>query len=87
MTKRNCEGICLVLGLWFMIDLEKPFDHRSNLTLIGSTANIVAIGMLERRKRGHITFFQWMRAGAVVSIPTLILAVLLIFLQIPLMPR
>jgi Na+/H+ antiporter NhaD/arsenite permease-like protein len=58
-----------------------------NLTLIGSTANIVAIGMLERRKRGHITFIQWMRAGAVVSIPTLILAVLLIFLQIPLMPR
>jgi len=58
-----------------------------NLTLIGSTANIVAIGMLERRKRGHVTFMQWIKAGVIVSIPTLVLAILLIYIQIPLMPR
>ena len=57
-----------------------------NLTLIGSTANIVAIGMLERRKRGHITLKEWIKPGAVISIPTMILATILVFLQIPLMP-
>jgi Na+/H+ antiporter NhaD/arsenite permease-like protein len=58
-----------------------------NLTLIGSTANIVAIGMLERRKRGHITLLQWVKPGLLVSIPTLTLALLLIYVQIPLMPK
>ena len=57
-----------------------------NLTLIGSTANIVALGMLERQKRGHITLLQWIKPGAIVSIPTLTLALLLIYVQIPLMP-
>jgi len=58
-----------------------------NLTLIGSTANIVAIGMLERRKRGNITLKEWIKPGAVISVPTIILATILVFLQIPLMPN
>jgi Na+/H+ antiporter NhaD/arsenite permease-like protein len=58
-----------------------------NLTLIGSTANIVALGMLERQKLGHITLAQWIKPGALVSIPTLLLAMMLLFIQIPLMPR
>lgn len=57
-----------------------------NLTLIGSTANIVAIGMLERRKRGNISLKQWIKPGAVISIPTMALATILVFIQIPLMP-
>lgn len=57
-----------------------------NLTLIGSTANIVAIGMLEKRKRGNISFKEWIKPGAVISIPTMALAALLVFLQIPMMP-
>ena len=57
-----------------------------NLTLIGSTANIVAIGMLERRKRGNITLKEWIKPGAVISIPTMMLAAVLVFLQMPLMP-
>ena len=56
-----------------------------NLTLIGSTANIVAIGMLERRKRGNITLKEWIKPGAVISIPTMALAAMLVYLQIPLM--
>ena len=58
-----------------------------NLTLIGSTANIVAIGMLERRKRGHISLKEWIKPGAVISVPTMILATILVYLQIPLMPN
>ena len=57
-----------------------------NLTLIGSTANIVAIGMLERRKRGNISLKEWIKPGTVISIPTMILATILVFLQIPMMP-
>ncbi len=52
-----------------------------NLTVIGSTANIVAIGMLERRNAGSITFARWLLPGALVSIPTLALATLLLYLQ------
>jgi Na+/H+ antiporter NhaD/arsenite permease-like protein len=52
-----------------------------NLTMIGSTANIVAIGIIERQKVGHITFGQWIKPGALVSIPTLALATFLIYLQ------
>lgn len=58
-----------------------------NLTLIGSTANIVALGMLERQKRGHITLLEWIKPGALVSIPTLSVALILTYLQIPMMPR
>lgn len=52
-----------------------------NLTMIGSTANIVAIGIIERRKLGHITFGQWLKPGAIVSVPTLAIATLLIYFQ------
>ena len=56
-----------------------------NLTLIGSTANIVAIGMLERRKRGHITLKECIKPGAVISVPTIVLATILVYIQMPLM--
>jgi Na+/H+ antiporter NhaD/arsenite permease-like protein len=52
-----------------------------NLTMIGSTANIVAIGIIERQKICHITFGQWIKPGAIVSIPTLAIATFLIYIQ------
>lgn len=60
--------------------------YGGNLTIIGSTANIVAIGVLERRGHSHITFMQWLKPGLLVSIPGLIIPILLVYLQIPLMP-
>lgn len=57
-----------------------------NLTLIGSTANIVAVGLMERRKLGEITFAQWLRPGFLVAVPTLVVANLLILAQLRLMP-
>ena len=71
--------------LWWGLLFAATFF--GNLTLIGSTANIVALGMLERQKRGHITLLEWIKPGALVSIPTLALALVLTYLQIPLMPR
>jgi Na+/H+ antiporter NhaD/arsenite permease-like protein len=52
-----------------------------NLTMIGSTANIVAIGIIERQKIGHVTFSQWMKPGALVAIVTLGIATVLTYLR------
>ena len=57
-----------------------------NATLIGSTANIVAVGLLERRKLGTITFRQWLRPGLIVAITTMVIAHLLVLAQLRLMP-
>ncbi len=57
-----------------------------NATLIGSTANIVAAGLLERRNAGTITFGYWLKPGLVVAISTMVLANLLILAQLHLMP-
>lgn len=57
-----------------------------NATLIGSTANIVAAGVLERRELGTITFAQWLKPGLLVALTTTILANLLLLAQLPLMP-
>lgn len=54
-----------------------------NLTMIGSTANIVALGILERDERIHVRFAQWLAPGAVVAIPTLLLATVGLYLQLP----
>jgi len=72
-----------VFPLWWGMLFAGTFF--GNLTIIGSTANIVAVGMLERRKRGHIGFGEWIKAGAIVSFATLALASLLLILQLPLM--
>ncbi|OGP96235.1 MAG: hypothetical protein A2W10_10355 [Deltaproteobacteria bacterium RBG_16_55_12] len=54
-----------------------------NLTVIGSTANIIAVGLLERREKKHVSFSEWIGPGAVVAVPTLFVAMLLIALQLP----
>jgi Na+/H+ antiporter NhaD/arsenite permease-like protein len=52
-----------------------------NITLIGSTANIVAIGILEKEKRLKINFLDWFWVGASVGlITTLIVMAALILL-------
>lgn len=61
--------------------------YGGNMTIIGSTANIVAAGLLERRKEGRFSFVEWLIPGTIVMILTLSLATLLVYLQIPLMPR
>jgi len=57
-----------------------------NLTIIGSTANIVAVGMIERQRLGHVAFREWIVPGAVVSLVTFPVALLLLYIQLPFMP-
>jgi len=52
-----------------------------NITLIGSTANIVAIGILEKEKRLKISFLDWFWVGLTVGVvTTLIVMAALVFL-------
>lgn len=39
-----------------------------NITLIGSTANIVAIGMLEKKFHVHIRFWEWFKIGFISAV-------------------
>jgi Na+/H+ antiporter NhaD/arsenite permease-like protein len=41
-----------------------------NITLVGSTANIVALGILEKEKNIRMTFFRWFWVGLTVGIAT-----------------
>ncbi|MCS7118039.1 MAG: SLC13 family permease [Thaumarchaeota archaeon] len=51
-----------------------------NLTMIGSTANIVAIGMIERQKLGHVTFLRWLKPGLVGALMPTAVAILWLLL-------
>lgn len=52
-----------------------------NLTMIGSTANIIALGIAERRGE-HIHLSQWIKPGAIISVLTLLSAITLLTIQI-----
>ncbi|MDD5477422.1 MAG: SLC13 family permease [Candidatus Omnitrophica bacterium] len=52
-----------------------------NITLVGSTANIVAIGIVEKEKRIKISFLTWFWIGLLVGLATtLIVMAALVFL-------
>jgi Na+/H+ antiporter NhaD/arsenite permease-like protein len=52
-----------------------------NMTVIGSTANIIACGMLEKRGHGPVRFVDWLKIGILVSIASMLLATVLLGLQ------
>ncbi len=53
-----------------------------NATIIGSTANIVAAGLVEKKKLGHFSMLGWMKIGVVISILTFFLAFALIYIRL-----
>lgn len=47
--------------------------YGGNMTMIGSTANIVALGMLEKRFNYHMRFFKWLWIGLLGGLlPTMV---------------
>jgi Na+/H+ antiporter NhaD/arsenite permease-like protein len=72
-----------VAPLWWILLFAGTL--MGNLTIIGSTANIIAIGIVERQRVGHITLREWVKIGAPVSLLTFSVALLLIILQLPLL--
>jgi Na+/H+ antiporter NhaD/arsenite permease-like protein len=66
--------------LWWALLFGACFG--GNITIIGSTANIIAIGSLEKHKNITIGFGHWLKIGALVGAVTL----LLILIAISLLP-
>jgi Na+/H+ antiporter NhaD/arsenite permease-like protein len=52
-----------------------------NMTVIGSTANIIAVGVLEKRGHGTIKFGEWFKIGFIVSIVSMAIATALLAAQ------
>jgi len=50
-----------VMPLWWALLFGACFG--GNITMIGSTANIVALGMLEKHSHVHVRFWEWLRIG------------------------
>jgi Na+/H+ antiporter NhaD/arsenite permease-like protein len=71
------------MPLWWALLFGACFG--GNITLIGSTANIVALGMLEKNFRVHIRFFDWLKIGALSSLLACLIAWGLLFLLAPYM--
>lgn len=55
-----------VQPLWWALLFGGCFG--GNITIIGSTANMVAVGILEKERKPKITFKQWIFAGLTVGI-------------------
>ncbi len=68
-----------VKPLWWAILFGACYG--GNITIIGSTANIIAMDILEKNRNVKISFFRWLKIGLFVGIVTTTVAYLsLIFL-------
>lgn len=56
--------------------------YGGNITVIGSTANIVALGLLEKQRNIKITFQQWIRIGFLIGLFNLITTLFLLKVHI-----
>jgi len=79
---QSFQGLNLNLQpLWWALLFGGCFG--GNITLVGSTANIVALGILEKEKKIRISFFRWFWIGLTVGIiTTCIVWLALLFLPI-----
>ncbi|MDW8114511.1 MAG: SLC13 family permease [candidate division WOR-3 bacterium] len=74
------KGIPLANQLYWSLLIGGCFG--GNLTMIGSTANLVAIGVYERAFRKSFRFSDWLKAGIIVTFFTLFFANFLFLVKI-----
>jgi len=72
------------MPLWWALLFGACFG--GNITMIGSTANIVALGMLEKNYKTQIGFWRWLGIGALSAGVACLVAWALLMLTSPLMP-
>lgn len=60
--------------------------YGGNITMVGSTANIVALGILEKQTGHSMAFRTWILIGLIAGAIPALLGLLWLFLQLPLMP-
>jgi len=70
--------------LWWALLLGGCFG--GNLTVIGSTANLVAIGAFERVTGKSVRFRDWIGVGAIITFVSLAIAAAALLVQLPLAP-
>jgi len=70
--------------LWWALLFGGCFG--GNATMIGSTANIVALGMLEKRYRAHFRFVEWLKIGGLIGLVACLVAWACLSLMVWLMP-
>jgi len=73
------------MPLWWALLFGACFG--GNITMIGSTANIVALGLLEKHSRIGMRFFQWFKVGLISALVACLVAWALLMLVSPLMPE
>nr|MBS0019681.1 CBS domain-containing protein [Gammaproteobacteria bacterium] len=76
------EGVTLH-PLWWALLFGACFG--GNITMIGSTANIGALGMVEKRYRLRIHFLEWFRVGLAAGLVASLVAWLCLLVTGPLM--
>jgi len=69
--------------LWWALLFGACFG--GNITMIGSTANIVALGMLEKRYRTRIVFLEWFQVGLATGFIATLVSWLALLVTTPLM--
>lgn len=73
------------MPLWWALLFGACFG--GNITLIGSTANIVALGMLEKQSRAHVGFVQWLKIGSLSALIACAIAWGMLTVMAPHMPQ
>jgi len=60
------------MPLWWALLFGACFG--GNITMIGSTANIVALGMLEKHSKIQVSFFSWLKIGLLSALVSCLIA-------------
>ena len=85
VVQSMAEAGVYVYPIWWIMLIGGTYC--GNATVIGSTANIVAAGFVEKRGYGSFSMLKWILLGTPISIVTFLLALAMLYLQIPAMPR
>ena len=67
-------------SLWWCVLFGACYG--GNITAIGSTANIIALGILEKQKNIKIQFFDWFKIGVIIGISSMLISYFIIILYV-----
>jgi len=73
-----------LMPLWWALLFGACYG--GNITIIGSTANMVAMGLLEKHYRKHIPFLEWLKIGAIIGLVTCLISWAALTVLAPYMP-
>jgi Na+/H+ antiporter NhaD/arsenite permease-like protein len=75
---KNHGAACPDAVYWLMLF---GATFMGNMTSIGSTCNIIACGMADKRGHGTIYFRSWLKIGLIISLSSMALATLLLAIE------